>query len=388
VAPLLCLQICLWVVLFAGAGLFRAGPNGKSLATDFAVFSGAADALRHGANPYNFRVLYAYERRLMVRQHLPVTTNVQNVRAGNPPLFYRALGPVADLPFRTVAVVWIVSLLAVSGAGLLATLRFFGWSHWAIPLVVFLLMPQVVLGACYGNVHGIIFAAVAGGLLLAPRYPIASGTILSLGWLKPQLALPLVALIILFHAPRPLRVLSGFAAASLVELVVSLVAVGPAMMLKWLHGLVSWSHSVGSEPNLASLVGLYAGWASDTARTVLTSLILAAAVVLTACAWWAERGESSTPFVRVAWLWCLWFLAAPFAHFPDEILLGIPVVALLGRDAFRISQPAPAMALYLCFFSLALFPTTALSVNFLSLIVLVLTVFTFRFRGAHGYVAG
>jgi hypothetical protein len=378
VAPILALQICLWLVLFVGAGLFRAGPNGKSLATDFAVFSGAAEALKHGANPYDHRVLYRYEWELMLGQHLPVTSNVQNVRAGNPPLFYWALSTLNRFPFQTVALAWIAFLFLVSGAGLVAALCYFGWSYVALPLAVFLLMPQVVLGAAYGNIHGLILAALAVALLLGRRYPLIAGIVLGYCWLKPQLAIPLAALIVLFHASRPIRVVAGFSLATAAELVLTCVTVGPAMLVNWLGGLASWSHSTGSEPNLASLVGLYAGWASYPLRLFFTSLTLAFAVAVTARVWWTLRGAGEPSFLSVAWLWCVWFLAAPFAHFPDEILLAIPIVALVGRDASRLGERSSALVLYLCLGSLILFPSTAIPVNVLCLVVVVITYIVYR----------
>jgi hypothetical protein len=386
--PLLVLQIFLWLTLFLGVGIFRAGPNGKSLATDFAVFSGAASAVRHGANPYDNKVLYSYERRLLRGQHLAVTSNVGNVRAGNPPWFYWAIQPLTDLPFQPVALAWIAGLFLFSAVGLLAALRYFRLNRTAVPLAIFLLMPQVVLGACYGNIHGVLLAVLALGLMLGRRRPLAAGAVLGLAWLKPQLGLPLVALVILFHVQRPARVLAGFALSTAAQLALTLIVLGPATLGNWLNGLVSWSHSEGAEPNLASLVGLYAGWASYPVRLLLTSAFLLAASALTARVWWQRRGYVERPFLEVAWLWCIWFLAAPFAHFPDEVLLAIPILALLGRDAARLTNPWEALVLYLCFFSLALFPATVLSVNLLSVVVAVIAVILYRSRTVESLAPG
>src|SRR5947209_5372684 len=75
VGPILVLEVMLWIAVFGVGRLFHDGPNGKAMGTDFAVFSGAANALKHGQNPYDYRVLYRSERALLTRQHLPVTTN-------------------------------------------------------------------------------------------------------------------------------------------------------------------------------------------------------------------------------------------------------------------------------------------------------------------------
>jgi len=63
----------------------------------------------------------------------------------------------------------------------------------------------------------------------------------------------------------------------------------------------------------------------------------------------------------------VWFLATPFAHFPDEILLTIPILALLGRDGQHLGQAIPVFVIYLLFFSLALFPVTLFHASPLSL---------------------
>jgi hypothetical protein len=162
------------------------------MGTDFAVFSGAAYALKHGQNPYDYRVLYRSERSLLTHQHLPVTINAFNVRAGNPPIFYWALEPLTNLPFQRIAWLWIISMYLSSAAGFLLALRYLGWSKWLVPLIVFLLMPEVMTGALYGNVHGPVFAALALSLVLMKRHPALAGAVAAFGWLKPQLALPLV----------------------------------------------------------------------------------------------------------------------------------------------------------------------------------------------------
>jgi Glycosyltransferase family 87 len=366
---LLAMEIALWLTLFLGAGLFRAGPNGKSMATDFAVFSGAAAALNAGQNPYNNRTLYQFERDLLQRQRLPVTSNVQNVRAGNPPLFYWALQPLARLPFQTAALLWILGMFACAAAGFAAALRFLGWERLWLPLAIFLLMPQVVLGACYGNVHAVVFAAVSAGLLIGARFPFWSGMVLGLAWLKPQLILPLVLLILMFHAARPARILGGFASATAAIAVLSLLATGSRMLWMWIEGLLSWSGSIGLEPNLASVVGLYAGWAPKGVSVVLGIGAFCVAVTLTLYARKSTTASRPLPLGAVGWLWAVWFLAAPFAHFPDEILLTLPVLALMGRDAVRLGQRGTTIVAYALFFSLALFPAGIGNVNLLSLVV-------------------
>jgi hypothetical protein len=44
------------------------------------------------------------------------------------------------------------------------------------------------------------------------------------------------------------------------------------------------------------------------------------------------------PFLAFGWVWFVWFLAAPYGHVHDEILLAAPIVGLMGRDAWRLPR--------------------------------------------------
>lgn len=383
VGPLLVAEIILWTVLFGVAGLFRDGPNGKSLGTDFAVFSGAASALKHGANPYDYRTLYHFERALLTRQHLPVTTQVFNVRAGNPPLFYWLLQPLTDMPFQAVALAWIALMYATSAVGFLLALRYFGWRRRFVPALVFMLLPQVVTGAAYGNVHGPVFAALALCLLLAARHPAIAGIVASCGWLKPQLAFPLVLLIFLFHAPARGRFASGWAGATAALLGLTVLTSGWNSLALWLNGLNSWSRGIDREPNIASLSGLYVTWTSRPVQLALALALLLFALALTARVWSANKNAGSVRMLAVGWLWGVWFLVAPFAHFPDEILLTVPILALLGRDGDNLRAPLAAASLYLAFLSLALIPTPFVSLSVVGLTVILARASTSTFGGGN-----
>ena len=370
VAPILVLQILLWVAVFGISGLFRDGPNGKSMGTDFAVFSGAASALSHGQNPYDYRELYRAEKRLLGSQHIPVTTNEFNVRAGNPPLFYWALEPLTRLPFRTVAWLWILGMYLCAFAGFALTLRYLQWTRWQVPALVFLLMPAVVTGALYGNVHGPVFALLGLCLVLLRRHPAFAGAVGSLGWLKPQLALPLVFVIFVFHCERRRSMAAGFGALTAALLALTVMTTGLRSLTEWLAGLNSWSKGISKEPNIASLSGLYVGWAPRPAQLLIAGALVGAALLVTGLAAWSLRPVTAIPMRSVAWIWILWFLVSPFTHYPDVIVLTAPVLALFGPDGERVSTPLGAGMLYLCLLSLVLFPTPLVSLAVVALAVL------------------
>lgn len=56
------------------------------------------------------------------------------------------------------------------------------------------------------------------------------------------------------------------------------------------------------------------------------------------------------------WLWFAWFLATPYAHINDVIMLTPPVLALLGTNAQRVTWAPAAAVLYLLFVGILTLP--------------------------------
>ncbi len=131
------------------------------------------------------------------------------MRVGNPPLFFWALEPLPSRPFQPVALAGILVLYLLSIDGFMAALYRFGWKRYTLAALCFILMPQVVLGMFNGNVIGLVFAGIGLSLALAPRYPALAGALLSVAWLKPPVALPIVLLIAAFHVVRPARLVAA-----------------------------------------------------------------------------------------------------------------------------------------------------------------------------------
>lgn len=341
------------VYVFVTSNVLLRGPTGAGFGADFAMFLGAAKVLALGGNPYNPAVLFASEHRMLAAQHLLMTKHVGLVRVGNPPLFFWLLQPLTRLPYQPVALVWILGMWSLAGLGLFAVLRYFGWRRKLLPCLLFLFTPQVLVGVTVGNVAPLVFAAVACSLLLLRRYPVAAGLTLGAVWLKPQIGLPIVGLIILFHSERPRSVVAGFLAGTVALIGLTLATVGPHVLVDWLHALQGYNRDIAHQVWVSSLASIYYTWAPMTLRIALIGLSLGLATVLTLACWWKCGATRPAPWTSVAWLWVVWFLVTPYAHIDDEIVLAIPVVAVLGRDARRLSQAVPAFALFLMLFSAA-----------------------------------
>jgi hypothetical protein len=349
--PLLVLLV-LWVWLFAQEGAFNGGPNGKTLGGDMAMFLGAARVLQAGGNPYDPAVLYRSEKSWLAGQHIRKIAKRGVVRVGNPPLLFWLLRPVSAVPFNVAAIGSILALELLALIGLAACLAYAGWSARLIPAVVFVLMPQALLAAFYANIVGVVFAGVSLSLLATRRAPYVSGALLVVAWLKPPVALPIAGLILLFLAVDRLRAFIGFVVATLVLLAGTLIVTGPHALVQWVHALFGYSRDIAGSPSISSLSGLYVRWAPDGVRTALELVSLAIALGVTWVVWNRNRGEGGLPLVSVAWLWMLWFLAVPYAHFFDQILLTAPLLALFGCNGSALVQRGPKWSLYLLFFSL------------------------------------
>jgi len=365
-APLFFL-LMLWIWLFYAEGAFRGGPSGKSFGADFAMFVGAAKILEAGGNPYDHAQLYRTEKSFLARQHLPILKDKAIVRVGNPPLFFWALAPLTGLPFQPVSWAWSIFLYLVSAAGFLALLRYLGWRGRAVyfALALFLLAPQVVFGPFYGNGVGLVFAAIAFALVLSERHPTIAGALLTVAWLKPPPALPIVLLLFLFHFRDRKHALLGFSAGTAVLLSWMVGVTGLERVPLWLHGLTGYSQDINISPDIASFSGLYVRVVAHHVRLFAEACSVAVAMILTALAWYRYRDSTQVPFLAVAWLWFLWFLAAPYAHFFDEILLTIPLLVLFGTNGRWVTRREPAWALYCAMASLLLISASPFGIQLL-----------------------
>lgn len=350
VLPLV-LLLALWVWLLIAIGAFDGGPNADSFGTDFAMFYSAAQVTRDGGNPYDQTQLYRTEHTLMQRANVKLTS-ARYVRVANPPLFFWLLGPLTRLPYKLAAYLWIAVMYALAATGALLALRGLGWKRQILPLLLFLAMPQVMLDMYYANVDGLEFLSVAGGLLLQRRSPFLGGALLSVAWVKPQIGLPLVMLIALFHTRNLRQMLAGFLGGSAALLVVPVAFLPVNAVSHWIQGMNGFRHYTKVYSDIASLTAAFSGVGSEYVSTLLEAVAILGAGAMTAVCWYRTRGRHPLPVLDVAWLWALWMLVTPQLHFHDELVLAIPVFALVGPDAAYVTKWPAAAALYIAYFSI------------------------------------
>lgn len=347
--------LILWLWIVAQAAIQYSGPAGVGMGSDFAAFYSAARLVQRGANPYDPKLVYQTEIRVLRHHGIPISTNRAWVRVGNPPLLYWSLQPLARLPFRLAAWIWVAGLACVAAAGAGAALLAAGWRRRMLPVLVFLAMPQVLLGYFNGDVSPVVFAGLAAGLVNSRRHPFAAGLVLTLAWLKPSVAFPFVLLILLFHTANWKRTMGGLTAATAALLLLDVAVLGPSSLAAWVHGLPGFSQTIAAQPEIAPLSAVYVRRAPPDLRMVLEVASLVAAVAATAW-WWRKRRGRQENMLATGWLWFVRFLATPYAHINDVILLTPPVLAMLGADGYRATRALPAAVLYLLFASVLASP--------------------------------
>jgi Glycosyltransferase family 87 len=369
------LLVSIWIWALVSVGHVSDGPQARNFGGDFALNMSGAYAQQHGMNPYNGAALLIAEQRFL--GHEGIQTKIDAATAsltweGYPPLYFWLLRPLLGFSFRAVALTWIAALYFSLAIGFLAALKYLEWKHRVIPCLLFLAMPQATLEVYYANPTPLIFMMVMLALVLQRTRPFAAGLVFSLACIKPQLALLGFVMLALFHAADRRRFILGTASGVCFLLAANVAACGTGSVMEWFNGLVGVSSITGRQPNMAPLIGLYAGWVSATVRLLLEVSTLAVACLLTYFTWRRTRLQHEIPVFSVAWLWVVWFLALPYAHFADEIVLSIPILAMLGRDTRLLGRWTPSLLPYLMYFSALLFSASFHGAQLLSLPLLIL----------------
>lgn len=340
---LVSLGCVLGLAAFAMPHEFPARPGG--LAFDYRVFYAAGELIGKGANPYHLGIIQAAEQ---AADHYHGLSPVLDTFA-DPPVAAWVLIPLSHLPF------WLsYALLSLVGLGLLLLTvpllaRDLGWRHTGILAAAVVVSWIGLLGLIDGQFDAILFAALAGSMLLAWHdRSLAAGLVLGLTLLKPTLLWPVPIFMFLALWPERQRALH-FAAGFLLVAAAFLLA-SWSLLGSWWHQLGVFGGAVGTQqPDLAGLPGLLGAaphsWHLGTGLTApatlaLVALALASMVVFAVWMMVSPDWRRVSPVGRVTWAVALpvgiWLLAIPYAHPNDDLLL-LPLFMLtVGRDARRV----------------------------------------------------
>lgn len=320
---------------------------------DFRVFYAAAGVVASGGNPYDWSALARTEDRLYnapahLRPADPAHYDFLAFPEG--PWLALALVPLTGLPWQAAFAIFDLILLAAMAGGVLLIGGRLGWppGRRRLAALCVVLSPIGFLNVFMGQASAIVFVALAGAWALSARgRPGWAGALLTLSWIKPNLGLPLIVVVMLLEPTQWPRLLRSF-------LLSSLAAFAGAFW--WLHlGFFGWPLQVprmwqavqGPQPDISSLESFFYPGLAGPVRTVALTLALVAA---TAYGFLAMR--RSTGVRRGLTLLFLWLAALPFVQSYDLVLLAPVVLVLLEADLHGFRDPLLETAIW----AFAVFP--------------------------------
>lgn len=309
------------------SGVGNLTPRGEPVLPDFGIFytAGRLAAAGQAAEAYRAEtVTAAFESFFAV--------DIDALSWNYPPPLLLPMTALALLPYLAAAGLWGLAGLGAFAAAVRALLPGRGF------LLAALLFPGTAMALLSGQNGLLVTAALAGGLALLPRRPLAAGMLLGLLALKPNLAV-LVPLALL--AGRQWRALAGAAATGAALLLLSLLAFG---LEPWqgfftnLQTIAGWDQAgVLRSWRMPSVYMQARGLGAGLAMALQGLAALAAAA---AVAWiWARP---QPPDLRGAVLAAAVPLASPYVFEYDLTILVLAVLLLL-RDAlargWRTGEP-------------------------------------------------
>jgi len=294
---------------------------------DFKAFYTAARLLALGGNPYNLGALRHMQDALLNRGVSTASVAYYPLDpVANPPLFYWLLGPLTGLPPHTAYIIWTVASAGLTvGALALLARRLLPQAarRGLLVIAAVLALPHSMVNLIMGQPDALFLLALAGAALRLERgQPLSAGLLLTVGWIKPHVLLPVGVALLLTE--RSWRDLAGVLAGSAAWAAASLLYC-PTATLAWIHYLAVDRGSgllFGAQPTLPSLLGPLLG-------RLAAPLSLAAYAVAVLVLWSHGRaGNGRRLWARAAGLTALWLALAPYLHLNDGLLVALPLLLL------------------------------------------------------------
>jgi hypothetical protein len=315
---------------------------------DFRAFFAAATVAAQGGDPYDWTTLGRTEQALY--------NTPAHLHAGDPnfydflpypegPWLALALEPLTRLHWQTVYPIFSALMLLAIAIGSWLILARLGWPmrRRAIAAAAATLSPIAFLNIFQGQVSALVFLGFAAAWYLAGRgQSVAGGLVLTLVWIKPNLAVALPLVVALLEPAAARRLLISFVAGSALAFGAAALAL-PGVLIHWPAEILShWRAVQGPQPDIASIHSFYYPALSGPLKTIALFAVVLAGGAYTI---WALR-RVRTPLTRGLTLLLLWFVLLPYVHSFDAILM-LPVVAvLLAPDLHRWADAGTEIAVW------------------------------------------
>lgn len=327
--------------------LFVPGPGNGA---DFVDFYAGAWAEAHGLDPFVSGQLWQAEKVLFHGAGYSGPMQVYTYK--NPPPFALLIRPLADLSMSAAYWVWAGVILIV-GFGA-AVLFLHDWPPG--PRMAGALALACCPAALWSYRVGQNAAFVALGLglavwLLARNRPVLAGAALTLGFMKPHLAVP-IAIIFVLSVPLAQRratlagVLAGYAWWCAFAVAFD---GGITRIEQWLSGLRGDTTLFAGQDDVAALPGLLYHLVPARYDGAITLGAALCAALVVAHFFRAHRQATSPSMARMLGggiCGCFCFL--PYAHTSDQIVLGLLVLLLIRQDGSGLANWPVHVAAFVC----------------------------------------
>ena len=317
---------------------------------DSRVFYAAGVMAAAGGSPYDAPGFFAEQDRLFNQPH--------GYRVGDPGYDYQhtyANPPLFTALLREARVVgwpaffWVVAAASLA-MGLLAfelILRVLAWEERRLPRLLFLFSSPMIIQAFFGNTSAILLLAWAAGLwLMSRRRELIGGSVLAFCWLKPTVGLLVVAALLIAGPGGRRRAAAGFAAGSLLALVIDVALTGPAELQSWLHTLFAYGSALTGQAgayadNINGLAGSTAFLLAWLPRVPAIALAALAAGALFAWLHLSPRSRDALgddPQLGLAVAMSVALAFSPYLHFNDLVLAAFPLLVLASRPLDAVTR--------------------------------------------------
>jgi hypothetical protein len=341
------LSIVLLAIVLAWAAFFVTGAavESGSHGIDFLAFYQGAYADTHGVSPYHPENTWFIDRlSLFPAYHGPAARMFYL----DPPTLLVLIRPLTWLPEPDAYLIWAITLVIALAGGTYLSLNRWHTVHRLQAAVLATISPVGLFALNLGQTAILVcFGLNTACFLLARKRPFLAGVALSMGLLKPQLLVPLAAILILAtvhkdRRPLSLGLISGVAAQVALT---SLADNGFIRFAQWWEQIRYFSNALPGQLDMASVSGWYYPYVSPMPQHVLNLACILAAILITGYLAWSARATVDWRCERLLYGGvAAWLTFLPYEHTSDQVLLLAPLFVLIGEDLGGLRWPLAGLA--------------------------------------------
>ncbi len=340
---------------------------------DFRILYAAAQLLRMHNNPYDPALLLPQIiSGGLARVYLVGPQGTLSEPYVYPPIVaWSLIGLTHFSPSRALLIWRLFSALCVFGGTLGLTAawnstspgRPFGHRlHQVLLATLVTCSPLAVYVYYWGNPVVVVYAAMGVWCWLLTRNQSradsVAGVVMAVALLKPQLAAPLALLAVFClvrgseAAARRWRVAVAFGVTCVVLLGLTVVLVGPSVLVAWPRTILTLSSMIYTQPDMPSFIGLLRPVLVAHSPRVQSAALYGVMLLGAAAVIWLYRRlrNSWLPMALLGMVTVIWCFATPYSHANDALLMvpgGLALiwaVVSLFQDQLRAGRYAWAGA--------------------------------------------